>query len=144
MAIPSSKVSKVSRGAAFAAAAVLVVLGFALAGGSRAAWGSALGIALVVLFFAGGRAPMLLARTAPAGPLFLLVAMGYVLRVVLLLAVLISFDHRTWLDRSAVAATIISGALLWTGWLVVRHVTSRQPTLEIPDAAPLTTTGVAQ
>jgi ATP synthase protein I len=133
MAVTASR-----RRTAVAAVPLLVVAGFALSGGAPAAAGAALGVAMVVLFFAGGRAPMLLARTVPAGPLFLLVALGYVLRVVLLLAVLLAFGHNSWLDRSAVAATVIAGALAWTLLLVRRHLTSRQPTLEIAEAPSLT------
>jgi hypothetical protein len=137
-------VSTGTRRTAVAAVPLLVIGGFALVGGHRAAAGSALGVLMLVLFFAGGRAPMLLARTAPAGPLFLLVAMGYVLRVVLLLAALLAFQHRSWLDRPALAATIIAGALAWTGWLVQRHLRSRQPTLEIADPAPVPASAVVR
>jgi ATP synthase protein I len=126
MAISSS-----ARRAAMAAVPVVWVAAFWLGGGAASAAGAGLGVAMVVLFFAGGRAPMLLARTAPAGPLFLLVAVGYVLRVVLLLAVLVAFGHSGWLDRSAVAATVICGALAWTMLLVRGHVTSHRPTIEI-------------
>jgi hypothetical protein len=40
-----------------------------------------------------------------------------------------------------VAATVVSGALLWSAALLHGHVTSRQPTLEIPAATALTSTG---
>ena len=79
--------------------------------------GQASGVAMVVLFFAGGRAPMLLANSTPAGQLFLLVAVGYVLRVVLLLAAFVNLGEAAWLDRQAVAATVVAGALGWTGCL---------------------------
>src|SRR2546423_397611 len=123
MAVTASKAGR--RRTALAALPVLWVAGFALSGGTPAAAGAAPGVAMVVLFFAGGRAPMLLARTVPAGPLFLLLALGYVLRVVLLLAVLLAFGHKSSLNRSAVAATVISGALAWSLLLVRRHLTSR-------------------
>jgi hypothetical protein len=126
---------------ALVAVPVLVVAGFALVGGHRAAAGSALGLVMLVLFFAGGRAPMLLAPSVAPGPLFLLVAMGYVLRVVLLLAVLVAFGRKDWLDSSAVAVTVVAGALAWTGWLVRQHLTARQPTLEIAESSGLTISG---
>jgi ATP synthase protein I len=110
---------------------VVLVGGSWLLDGNRGAAGAALGVAMVTLFFAGGRAPMLLADSTPAGPLFLLIAMGYVLRVLLLLVVLLAFGDAGWVDRAAVAAAVLTCALLWTVSLVHRHLTSRQPTLVI-------------
>lgn len=130
-----------TRRTALAAALVLVAGAFWLVGGDRAGAGAGVGIAMVVLFFAGGRAPMLLANSTPAGQLFLLVAMGYLLRVVLLLVVLVNLGQSSWLDRQAVAATILVGALAWTGYLVRAHVTSRQPTLEIAPTPDLAASG---
>ena len=127
--------SRLGRATALAAVPVLVVAGFAAFGGHRAAAGAGLGVVMLALFFAGGRAPMSLARTSAPGPLFVLITTGYVLRILLLLAVLKNFGHASWLDRSAVAATVIAGALAWTGWLVRRHLTSQQPTLELPEAS---------
>jgi ATP synthase protein I len=135
------QVSTSARRTALAVVPILVVCGFWIVGGDRSGAGAALGVAMVVLFFAGGRAPMALARTTPAGPLFLLIAMGYVLRVVLLLAVFIALGDAGWVDHSAVASTVVSGALLWSAALVHGHATSRQPTLEIPAAPVLTSPG---
>ena len=120
---------------ALVAVPVLLVSGFWLGDGNRGGAGAALGVAMVVLFFAGGRAPMFLADTTPAGQLFLLIAMGYVLRIVLLLAALLAFGTAHWLDRAAVATTVITGALLWTVSLVHRDLTTRRPTLVIEPAA---------
>ena len=128
------------RRAALLAVPVLLVGGFWLLDGDRGGAGSALGVAMVTLFFAGGRAPMFLANSTPAGPLFLLIALGYVLRVVLLLAVLLAFGDADWVDRRAVAATVITGALLWTASLIHRDLTTRRPTLVIepaPKAVPV-------
>ena len=133
--------SAITRRTALVAAPLLLVAGCWLVGGDRSGAGAALGLGLVVLFFAGGRAPMLLASSTPAGQLFLLVAMGYVLRVVLLLVVLVNVGDASWLDRQTAAAMILLGALGWTGYLVQRHVTSRQPTLEIAPAADLVASG---
>ena len=135
MAMHTRHTSRAGRAAVLVAVPVLVVAGFALAGGHRAAAGAALGVVMLTLFFAGGRAPMSLARSTPPGPLFVLITTGYVLRIVVLLAVLKAFGHASWLDRSAVAATVIAGALAWTGWLVRRHLTSQQPTLELTETA---------
>jgi hypothetical protein len=137
-------VSASARRTALVAAPVLVIAGFALGGGARSAAGAAIGVAMVVLFFLGGRAPMALASAIPAGQLFLLIALGYVLRVVLLLAVLLSLGNAGWLDRSAVAATVVSGALLWSAALVHGHLTSRQPTLVIEAAPALDPVGSAR
>ena len=120
-----------ARRTALFVAPLAVIAGFAVAGGGPSAAGAALGVAMVVLFFAGGRAPMTLARTTPPGPLFALIFMGYALRVVLLLAAFRAFGASTWLDRTAVASTVILGAMLWTASLVHAHATSHQPTLEI-------------
>ncbi|MDX6254990.1 MAG: hypothetical protein QOJ11_1324 [Frankiales bacterium] len=128
------QISASARRTALAAAPILEVAGFWIAGGNRSGAGAALGVAMVVLFFAGGRAPMLLANFTPAGQLFLLVAVGYLLRVVLLLVVLVNFGAASWLDRQAVAATVLAGALGWTGYLVRAHLSSRQPTLVIAPA----------
>ncbi len=125
------QISANTRRLALVAAPVLWVAAFWIGGGDRSGAGAGLGLAMIVLFFAGGRAPMLLARTTPASQLFLLVAMGYVLRVVLLLVVLVNLGDAAWLNRQAVAATILVGALGWTAALVHAHLTSRQPTLEI-------------
>jgi hypothetical protein len=130
------------RRTAMVAAPILLIAGFRIAGGNRSGAGAAVGVAMVVLFFAGGRAPMLLANSTPAGQLFLLVALGYILRVVLLLVVLVNFGEASWLDRQAVAATVLAGALGWTGYLVRAHLSSRQPTLVIaPDPTLVTTSG---
>lgn len=136
------QISASQRRTALAAAPVLVIAGFAIGGGQRSAAGATLGVAMIVLFFAGGRAPMFLASSTPAGQLFLLVAMGYVLRVVLLLVVLVNLGDASWLDRKAVAATVIAGALLWTAALVHAHLTSRQPTLVIAPTPALIDAGV--
>jgi ATP synthase protein I len=130
-----------ARRTALVAAPLLAIAGFALAGGVRSAAGAALGVAMVVLFFAGGRAPMSLARTTPAGQLFLLISLGYTLRIVLLLVAFRSFGNSTWLDRSAVAATVVAGSLLWTAALVHAHLTSRAPTLDIAVPQALSTSG---
>jgi ATP synthase protein I len=119
------------RRTAILAVPVLVIAGFAVAGGSRSAAGAAIGVAMVVLFFAGGRAPMALANTTPAGLLFLLVVFGYLLRVLLLVVVLRAIGGASWVSSPAVGATVISGALLWTAVLVHDHLTSRQPTIVI-------------
>lgn len=124
-------ISATARRTALLAAPVLVVAGFAIGGGERSAAGAALGVAMVVLFFAGGRAPMFLASTTPPGPLFLLISMGYVLRIVAMLAVFKGLSADGWVDKSAIAATVIAGALAWTAYLVHAHLTSQQPTLEI-------------
>jgi ATP synthase protein I len=124
------QISVTARRTALVAAPILLVAGFWIAGGDRSAAGAALGAVMVVLFFAGGRAPMFLANSTPAGQLFLLVALGYLLRVVVLLAVLVNVGDASWLDRKAVAVAVVSGALLWTGSLVHAHLTSRRPTLE--------------
>jgi ATP synthase protein I len=132
------------RRAALLAVPVLLVGGFWLLDGDRGGAGAALGVAMVTLFFAGGRAPMFLANSTPAGPLFLLIALGYVLRVVLLLAVLLAFGDAGWVDSAAVATTVITGALLWTLALVHRHMTSRQPTLVIEPAPQPVTAGASR
>jgi ATP synthase protein I len=133
-----------ARRTATAAALILVIAAFWLAGGHRAGTSAALGVAMLVLFFAGGRAPMILADTAPAGLLFLLIATGYVLRVVLLLAVLLAFGDAGWVDRSVVAATVVTGSLLWTAALVRSHLTSRQPTLVIEAQPMLASAGASK
>ncbi|BEP11810.1 hypothetical protein acdb102_01210 [Acidothermaceae bacterium B102] len=131
------------RRTAMVAVPVLLVAGFWLSAGNRGAAGAGLGVAMVVLFFAGGRAPMFLANSTPAGQLFLLIAMGYILRVVLLLAVLLSFRDAGWVDHTAVAATVLAGALLWTAALVQAHLTAQQPTLVIEPAPQPVAVGVA-
>jgi ATP synthase protein I len=129
------------RRTAMVAVPVLLVGGFWVSSGNRGAAGAGLGVAMIVLFFAGGRAPMFLANSTPAGQLFLLIAMGYILRVVLLLAVLLAFRDAGWLDRTAVATTVLTGALLWTAALVQAHLTTEQPTLVIEPAPLPATTG---
>ena len=129
-------ISASTRRVALVAAPILLIAGFWVAGGNRSGAGAALGVALVVLFFAGGRAPMLLANSTPAGQLFLLVALGYVLRVLLLLATIRGLADAAWLNHDAVAATVIAGSLGWTTYLAGRHLTSRQPTLEIAAGVP--------
>ncbi|MDX6201940.1 MAG: hypothetical protein QOF82_2736 [Frankiales bacterium] len=138
------QISANGRRTAVVAVPIVVICGFWAVGGDKSGAGAALGVGMVVLFFAGGRAPMALARTTPPGPLFLLIAMGYVLRVVLLLAVFLALGDAGWVDHSAVAATVVSGALLWSAALLHGHVTSRQPTLEIPAATALTSTGAGR
>jgi hypothetical protein len=130
------QISASIRRTALLAAPILLISGFWIGGGSRSGAGAALGVALVVLFFAGGRAPMLLANSTPAGQLFLLVALGYVLRILLLLATIRGLADAAWLDHDAVAATVIAGSLGWTAYLAAHHLNSRQPTLEIAAGVP--------
>lgn len=108
--------------------AAAVVL--AATGGADAAVGAVLGVALTIIFLFAGRIPVRLADNVPPAVSFLLLGLGYVLRVVLLLAALAALRPATWVDSHALGLTVIATALAWSLVALRAHQTSRQPTIE--------------
>jgi hypothetical protein len=99
-------------------------------GGTEAAAGAVVGLGLVTAFFLVGRIPVRLAPVVPAALGFLLLGLGYALRIVLLVLALGAVRELDHVDGRATAATVILGALVWSFVQVGAHVTSRRPTIE--------------
>jgi hypothetical protein len=115
-------------GATCAAIALLPAVAGAF-GGADAAVGTLVGLALVTAFFLVGRIPVRLAPVVPAGLGFLLLGLGYALRIVLLILALGAVRNLAHVDGRVVAGTVILGALVWSFAQVGAHVTSRRPTI---------------
>jgi ATP synthase protein I len=104
---------------------------FTAAAGLRGATGSAIGVGLVVAFFAAGAIPRGLPSSTPSGTLFGIVMVGYLTRVLAMIVALRLLTGVHVIDSYALGVTVIVGALVWSAMLVHGHLTSRQPTIEI-------------
>lgn len=129
MPVPFAPPTRVLLPLAFAGAAAVGAL--AAVRGPDAAWGAALGLAIVAAFFLGGQVPVLLSRQVPAGVSFVLLGLGYVLRLLLLLVVLRSVRGATWLDTDVLGVTVILASLVWIAAQTWTYLT-RNP---LPDRA---------
>ena len=110
-------------------AAVLVAWAAVGADGPLSA---ALGTAIVLAFFGLGAMPLLLAGRGSNGLAWIVLGLGYVLRIlvgVIVYAVAVSSDA---IDRSAVGITVIACALVWLNTQLVVGLRRRnQPTLDV-------------
>jgi hypothetical protein len=88
----------------------------ALAGPEGGAAGVAVATAVVLLFFAGGKVPLLLVDGQPdrAGVGFLVLMMTYALRLVGLLVVLTAAARSGLVDTRLTAVSVIVLTLVWT------------------------------
>jgi ATP synthase protein I len=91
-----------------------------------------LGTAIVLAFFGLGAVPLLLAGRGANGLAWMVLGLGYVLRIligVVVYAVAVSSDA---IDRSAVGLTVIACALVWLNTQLVTGLRRRnQPTLDV-------------
>jgi peptidoglycan/LPS O-acetylase OafA/YrhL len=117
---------------AWGTCAVIVLLPVVswLLGGPDAAAGAAIGPALVAAFFAGGWVPVAVGTRVPALLAFILLGLGYALRIVLLLVVLTALRDARWVDGRVLGGTVVFAALVWGFVQIGVHVTSRRPTIE--------------
>jgi len=127
---PGSRVLLPVAGVAAGAGAALVLL--AVVSGSDAVLGAAIGLALVAGFFLGGRVPVRLSGLVPAGVSFLLLGLGYVLRLALLLVALRALRGAPWLDTDVLGVTVVVASLVWVGaqtwaYLVQNPLPRRDP-----------------
>lgn len=117
-------------GRRFAVVATLLVAGGLAALLSRGApglVGFGIAIGAVVVFFAGGAIPTRAAAVSGALAGFLLLGLGYLLRILGLLVLLAALRNVSWVDRHVLGLTVVLAALAWS-WLAIRaHQTSRQP-----------------
>ena len=112
---------------------VALVVGTATTG-SDGVLSAVVGTALVLAFFAAGALPLLVAGEAgrsEAGLGFLVLAMTYVLRLVLAVAVLTVATQSGAVDRQVLGLTVIGCALVWTGTQVVLGARRQQPGLDL-------------
>lgn len=118
----------------------LAALAAALLGGADALVSVLIGTVLVAAFFLTGRLPAVLGPDIPRGAAFLLLGMGYVLRVMVLLVAFRLLRDVDWIDRRVLGGTVIVGALLWGAAQLYAHLTSRQPTVvPVPSRPPQST-----
>jgi hypothetical protein len=100
--------------------------------GSHGPLSALLGVGMVIGFFSASGLPFLFAREVGAGFAFLVLGMGYVLRILLgvvIYAVAVSSDA---IDRQVVGLTVIGCALVWVNTQVVHGLSRRnQPTLDL-------------
>jgi protein-S-isoprenylcysteine O-methyltransferase Ste14 len=93
----------------------------------------AVGTLLVLLFFLAGQVPVRLAPLVGGGAGFLLLGLGYVLRLLLLLVAMRAVTRADWLAPEVVGVTVVLGALIWLNVHAVRHFRAarRTPVLEL-------------
>ena len=117
--------------ATLAAGAVAVLVAWLAVGGDGPP-SALLGTAIVLAFFGMGALPLLVAAEGGNGLAWLLLGMGYVLRIligVLVYAVAVSSDA---IDRRTVGLTVIGCALVWLNTQLVLGLRRKgQPTLEV-------------
>jgi ATP synthase protein I len=126
-----SKTSRPAALATLAAGLVAVVVAWAVVG-SEGPLSAALGTTIVLAFFGLGTLPLAVAGKGPSGLAWIVLGLGYVLRIVLgvlVYAVAVSSDA---IDRSAVGLTVIGCALVWLNTtLLVGLQRKNQPTLDL-------------
>ncbi|MGB0101130.1 MAG: hypothetical protein WBP61_12700 [Nocardioides sp.] len=126
------------------AALATVVLGLAatlvaaLTSGSAAAWGAAIGTAIVVGVFAFGSFTVnLVASVMPAAAL-IVALLTYTLQVVAMALVFVALSRSEALDASVdpawLAGTVIAGTIVWLTVQVVVATTTRIPVYDLPEA----------
>ena len=118
--------------ATLAAGAVAVLVSWA-AVGSEGPASAALGLAIVLAFFGMGTLPLaVVGEDGRGGLAWIVLALGYVLRIlvgVVVYAVAVSSDA---IDRRAVGITVIACALVWLNTQVFLGLRRKdQPTLDV-------------
>jgi hypothetical protein len=125
---------KASRPAALAtlATGLLAVVVAWLAVGSHGPVSALLGTAIALVFFGMGALPLLVAGEGMNGVAWILLGLGYVLRIlvgVAIYAVAVSSDS---IDRTVVGLTVIVCALVWLNTQLVWSLRKRnRPTLDL-------------
>lgn len=125
---------KASRPAALAtlATGLLAVVVAWLAVGSHGPVSALLGTAIALVFFGMGALPLLVAGEGMNGVAWVLLGLGYVLRIlvgVAIYAVAVSSDS---IDRTVVGLTVIVCALVWLNTQLVWSLRKRnRPTLDL-------------
>ena len=113
-------------------AGVVAVLVAWLAVGSDGPLSALLGTTIVLVFFGLGTLPLALVGEGRNGLAWLMLGMGYVLRImvgVIVYAIAVSSDA---IDRRAVGLTVIACALVWLNTQVFLGLRRKgQPTLEV-------------
>ena len=125
---------KASRPAALAtlATGLLAIVVAWLAVGSHGPVSALLGTAIALVFFGMGALPLLVAGEGMNGVAWILLGLGYVLRIlvgVAIYAVAVSSDS---IDRTVVGLTVIVCALVWLNTQLVWSLRKRnRPTLDL-------------
>ncbi len=117
-------------------AGLAAVLLAAAVGGSPAALGAAIAVAMVCLFFGFGAVVLIVAtRLAPAASL-LVALTTYTLKVVLIGVVFLSLDRSGALagpvDAQWLAGTVIACTLVWMAAQIVSSMRARQLVYDLP------------
>lgn len=126
-----SRTSRPAALATLAAGVIAVVVAWSVVG-SEGPLSAVLGTTIVLAFFGLGTLPLAVAGKGPSGLAWIVLGLGYVLRIVLgvlVYAIAVSSDA---IDRSAVGLTVIGCALVWLNTtLVVGLQRKNQPTLDV-------------
>ena len=136
-ALPGRSGSNVRLSLFLAIAAVVLLGGAFVLGGTEALAGAAVGLALVATFLLSGRLPFLVDAQLSPGVAYLVLGINYLFRVVLLLVALVALKDQPWLDARALGVVVITGALVWNAMALRRHLdAARNTTSEVIDAEP--------
>jgi hypothetical protein len=113
-------------------AGLVAVLVAWVAVGSDGPLSALLGLGMVLGFFSASGLPFFFAREVSSGFAFLVLGMGYVLRILLgvvIYAVAVTSDA---IDRQAVGLTVIACALVWVNTQLFHGLQRKnQPTLDL-------------
>ena len=91
-----------------------------------------LGTAIVLAFFGLGALPLLLAGRGSNGVAWIVLGLGYVLRILVGVVVYVLAVSSDAIDRGAVGLTVIACALVWLNTQLVTGLRRRnQPTLDV-------------
>lgn len=124
---------------------VAIAIAF-LAGGGKAALGSALGYAVTIAFFGLGMVVMLRLAANVAPMLFMATALAVFFgQLIFLLVVILLLQGADWLDGRAFGLTALACALVWQVFQVLGFLRSRRPVYdEAPSSDGAAVGGAAQ
>ncbi|RJS46898.1 hypothetical protein [Nocardioides cavernaquae] len=130
-------IREVRRTAALVAVLLLAVLGAAVLVDRSAAYGAAVGAAVVLGVLGGGSMAVSVVARALPGASLLFALLTYTLQVVLLLAVFAGLDDAgilgTRIDREWLSGTVIAGTL---AWILVQILVATRARIPAYDALP--------
>jgi hypothetical protein len=131
-------IREVLRTAALVAVLLVAVLGAAVLVDRSAAYGAAVGAAVVLGVFGGGSVAVSVVARALPGASLLFALLTYTLQVVVLLVIFAGLDDAgmlgTRIDRQWLSGTVIAGTLAWIFVQIVVATRARIPAYDaLPD-----------
>lgn len=130
-------IREVLRTAALVAVVLLAVLGAAVLVDRAAAYGAAVGAAVVLGVLGGGSVAVSVVARALPGASLLFAMLTYTLQVIVLLAVFAGLDDAgvlgTSIDRRWLSGTVIVGTLAWIFVQILVATRARIPAFETSD-----------